>query len=79
MHKRAKDAFVKCLITFVDGLKRGHAMDPEADLEWNLNAVRALELWQLGYTGAGAVVGVSGEVILGGDAGRPGRGRPESE
>jgi bacillopeptidase F len=28
----------------------------ESDLEWNLNAVRALELWQLGYTGAGVVV-----------------------
>jgi len=28
----------------------------ESDLEWNLNAVRALELWQFGYTGAGVVV-----------------------
>jgi bacillopeptidase F len=28
----------------------------EADLEWNLNAVHALDLWQLGYTGSGVVV-----------------------
>lgn len=32
VHERAKDTFVKCLITFCDGLKRGHATDPTADL-----------------------------------------------
>lgn len=32
VHKRAKDAFVQCLIKFCDGLKRGHATDPTADL-----------------------------------------------
>jgi bacillopeptidase F len=28
----------------------------ESDLEWNLNTVHALDLWQLGYTGTGVVV-----------------------
>lgn len=32
VHKRAKDAFVQCLIKFCDGLNRGHAMDPATDL-----------------------------------------------
>lgn len=32
VHKRAKDTFVKCLLAFVKGLKRGHASDPTADL-----------------------------------------------
>lgn len=32
VHERAKDAFVQCLITFCNGLKRGHATDPTADL-----------------------------------------------
>lgn len=32
VHKRAKDIFVKCLIEFVNGLKRGHASDPDAEL-----------------------------------------------
>jgi bacillopeptidase F len=28
----------------------------ESDLEWNLNTVKALDLWQLGYNGEGVVV-----------------------
>lgn len=32
VHERAKDAFVQCLIKFCEGLKRGHATDPTADL-----------------------------------------------
>jgi acyl-CoA reductase-like NAD-dependent aldehyde dehydrogenase len=32
VHERAKDAFVQCLIAFCEGLKRGHATDPTADL-----------------------------------------------
>lgn len=32
VHKSVKDAFLKCLIAFVSGLKRGHATDPSADL-----------------------------------------------
>lgn len=42
VHKRAKDAFVKCLIKFVDGLKRGHALDPEVQLT-RLVSVKAAE------------------------------------
>lgn len=30
VHRRAKAPFVKCLIKFVEGLKRGHATDPSA-------------------------------------------------
>jgi acyl-CoA reductase-like NAD-dependent aldehyde dehydrogenase len=30
--ERAKDTFIQCLITFCNGLKRGHATDPTADL-----------------------------------------------
>lgn len=32
VHKKAHDAFVECLLTFVKSLKRGHATDPEAQL-----------------------------------------------
>lgn len=32
VHKRAHDAFVKCLVSFVSTLKRGHATDPAAQL-----------------------------------------------
>ena len=32
VHERAKDAFVQCLLKFLEGLKRGHATDPEAEL-----------------------------------------------
>lgn len=32
VHKKAKDVFVQCLLTFVKGLKRGHATDPSSDL-----------------------------------------------
>lgn len=32
IHKKAKDVFVQCLIKFLDGLKRGHATDPSADI-----------------------------------------------
>ena len=32
VHKRAHDAFVKCLVSFVSTLKRGHATDPTAQL-----------------------------------------------
>jgi acyl-CoA reductase-like NAD-dependent aldehyde dehydrogenase len=32
VHKKAKDVFVKCLITFCKGLKRGHASDPTTDI-----------------------------------------------
>ena len=32
VHKNAHDAFVKCLLKFVSGLKRGHASDPSAQL-----------------------------------------------
>lgn len=32
VHRKAHDTFVKCLLKFVSGLKRGHAMDPTADL-----------------------------------------------
>jgi len=32
VHKRAHDAFVKCLVNFVKTLKRGHATDPTAQL-----------------------------------------------
>ncbi|MBR5470927.1 MAG: aldehyde dehydrogenase [Oscillibacter sp.] len=32
VHKRAHDAFVKCLLAFVKTLKRGHATDPTAQL-----------------------------------------------
>lgn len=42
VHKKAKDAFVKCLIKFCEGLKRGHASDPTADLT-RLVTVKAAE------------------------------------
>lgn len=42
VHKKAKDAFVKCLIKFCDGLKRGHASDPTTDLS-RLVSVKAAE------------------------------------
>lgn len=42
VHKRAKDAFVKCLIEFVSGLKRGQATDPSADIT-RLVSVKAAE------------------------------------
>lgn len=42
VHKNAKDAFVKCLLTFVKGLTRGHASDPKADLT-RLVSVKAAE------------------------------------
>ncbi len=42
VHRRAKDAFVKCLLTFVMGLKRGHATDPSADIT-RLVSVKAAE------------------------------------
>ena len=32
VHKRAHDAFVKCLLAFIPTLKRAHATDPEAQL-----------------------------------------------
>jgi len=32
VHKDVKEAFIKCLIKFVDGLKRGHATDPSVQL-----------------------------------------------
>jgi acyl-CoA reductase-like NAD-dependent aldehyde dehydrogenase len=32
VHKRVHDVFVECLIKFVEGLKRGHASDPAAEL-----------------------------------------------
>ena len=32
VHKSVHDAFIKCLLTFVKSLKRGHATDPDAQL-----------------------------------------------
>lgn len=32
VHKKAKAAFVKCLLKFLEGLTRGHASDPKAEL-----------------------------------------------
>lgn len=42
VHKRAKETFVKCLIAFVDGLKRGHASEPDTDVS-RLVSVKAAE------------------------------------
>ena len=42
VHKRAKDTFVKCLLKFVEGLKRGHASEPTTDIS-RLVSVKAAE------------------------------------
>lgn len=34
VHRRAKDAFVKCLLKFIEGLKHGDALDPEVQLTY---------------------------------------------
>lgn len=44
VHERAKDAFVRCLIAFCDGLKRGHATDPTADLTRLRNEESAIKV-----------------------------------
>lgn len=42
VHRRAHDAFVKCLLKFLEGLKRGKATDPTAELT-RLVSVKAAE------------------------------------
>ena len=62
VHKRAKDTFVKCLLKFVEGLKRGHASDPTTDIS-RLVSVKAAETVeaQIKYT-----VEQGAQVIYGG-------------
>jgi acyl-CoA reductase-like NAD-dependent aldehyde dehydrogenase len=62
VHDRATDAFVQCLIKFCEGLKRGHATDPTADLTRLRNEESAIKVeMQIEHT-----VAQGANVIFGG-------------
>ena len=62
VHEKAKDVFVQCLIKFCEGLKRGHATDPTADLTRLRDEASAIRVEkQIEHT-----VAQGGKVIYGG-------------